>query len=109
MRGEGRAEALLTNLGFVVLDRQVHTTWTMWVNGTPIEVSCRADLLVEARRVRGVPRGARFVAEVKTGTRAPDPTHPATRRQLLEYLHVLDVDGALVVDMELGTVHRVGF
>ena len=32
-------------------------------------------------------RGRRFVAEVKTGERAPDPLARPTRRQLLEYAH----------------------
>ena len=63
---------------------------------------CRADLLVEARSRSGFLRGQRFVAEVKTGERAIDPTHPATRRQLMEYLHVFEVDGVLLVDREAG-------
>ena len=101
-RGERGAEALLEGLGFRIVDRQVTGTWSLWVDGEPHEVSCRADLLVESR-------SGRFVAEVKTGTRAPDPTHPATRRQLLEYAVAFDVDGVLLVDMEQASVHRVDY
>ena len=107
--GEGAAERLLERAGFAILERQLHTTWSMMVDGTAREVRSRADLLVQARRVRGIRRGAVFVAEVKTGTTAPDPTHPATRRQLLEYLHVFDAHGVLLVDMEAQRVHRVAF
>ncbi len=102
--GEEAAEQLLGDAGFRVLDRQVTTTWTMWVDGEPVEVRCRADLLVEQRRTR-----SRYVAEVKTGSRAPDPTNPQTRRQLLEYRLAFDVDGVLLVDMEARCVRTVSF
>ena len=62
----------------------------------------RADLLVS--------RGARrFVAEVKTGARAPRIETAATRRQLLEYAVAYDVDGVLLVDMEEHTISEVEF
>ena len=78
----------------------------MEIDGQPVEVRSRADLLVEWTR-GSIPR--RFVAEVKTGRRAPEPTLPATRRQLLEYLHVFDVEGVLLVDMERRKIKRIGF
>ena len=107
--GEEAAEVLLADAGFRVLDRQVTARWAMAVDGEPREVHCRADLLVQARSRSAFPRGQRFVAEVKTGERAIDPTHPATRRQLMEYLHVFDVDGVLLVDMRHRSVHHVVF
>ncbi len=107
--GEEEAEALLAAEGFRVLERQVTARWTLHVDGEPQPVHCRADLLVQARSRSAFPRGQRFVAEVKTGDRAIDPTHPATRRQLMEYLHVFDVDGVLLVDMVHRRVHHVAF
>ncbi len=107
--GEGEAEAVLAAEGFRVLDRQITARWTLGVDGEPRAVHCRADLLVEARSRSTLPRGHRFVAEVKTGARAIDPAHPATRRQLMEYLHVFDVDGVLLVDMRHRRVHHVEF
>lgn len=100
--GEVEAEALLEGHGFDVVDRQVTTRWDLRVDGRAHEVSCRADLLVERR-------GKVYVAEVKTGARAVDPRHPATRRQLLEYALVFPVDGVLLVDVEAGSVHHVEF
>lgn len=108
-RAESDAERLLEREGFVVEDRQVTVRWELEVDGEPREVWCRADLVVRARRHRRFPRGARFVADVKTGERAPDPTHPATRRQLMEYQRVFDCDGVLVVDMDREVVHHVRF
>jgi hypothetical protein len=67
-----------------------------------VRASVRADLLVQRD-------GALFVAEVKTGSRAPDPSFPATRRQLLEYLMVFEPDGLLLVDMEREAVMEVEF
>lgn len=107
--GEEGAEQLLYDAGYRVIDRQVTRRWWLHVDGEPREVSCRADLLVEARSRSPFPRGARLVAEVKTGQRAPDPTHPGTRRQLMEYSRVFDVAGVLLVDMERGSVQHVEF
>lgn len=107
--GEAEAERLLEAAGWRVLDRQLTASWWLEVDGEPVEVRCRADLLVEAVRVHDVPRGHTYVADVKTGDRAPRPTLPATRRQLLEYRLVFEADGALVVDMRAGRIHRLGF
>jgi hypothetical protein len=100
-RAEVDAESLLRGLGYAVEDRQVTGTFDLSVDGRPVPVRCRADLLVRRRR-------RRFVAEVKTGTPA-DPTHPDTRRQLLEYRLVFPVDGVLLVDVARGAVMEVAF
>lgn len=100
--GEAEAEQVLARAGFEVVDRQVTGRWALWIDGEPHEVHSRADLLV-------VRAGRRFVAEVKTGALAPDPRHPATRRQLLEYRLAFPVHGVLLVDMESRRVHRVDF
>ena len=100
--GEEHAVAVLERAGFSVAERQVTRRWVLEVDGEPWPVHCRADFLVE----RG---GESFVADVKTGTRAPDPSLPATRRQLLEYHLALGVSGVLVVDMESRQVRSVRF
>ncbi len=100
--GESAAERLLERYGYTIEDRQVSQAWTLWVDGEPLAVTARADLLVRKH-------GRTYVAEVKTGTRAPDPKHPPTRRQLLEYSVVFDVDGVLLVDMEHEHVMLVEF
>ena len=102
VRAEGHAERLLERAGYAILERQVAGSWTLLVDGEELEAAVRADLLVgRAGRI--------YVAEVKTGSRAPDPTFPATRRQLLEYLHVFEPDGLLLVDMEQERVLEIEF
>jgi hypothetical protein len=102
LRGETAAEAVLARAGFRIDAVQPEQTWTIGVDGVPHDVALRADLLVS----RG---GRRYVAEVKTGDRAPSVTTAATRRQLLEYAIAYDADGVLLVDMEARRVVEVSF
>lgn len=101
-QGEAGAERLLEAQGFVVVERQASRTWSFDVDGEEQHAGVRADLLVERDDML-------YVAEVKTGARAPDPRHPATRRQLLEYWLVYQPDGLLLVDMERQEVREVVF
>lgn len=101
-RGEREAEALLERAGWAVVGCQVQGSYNLWVAGKERSVGLRADYLVEAQ-------GRRFVAEVKTGTKAVDLGTSATRRQLLEYRVAFDVEGVLLVDAEAGRVEEVRF
>ena len=100
--GEQAAEELLESLGYEVLERQLAGEWEMEVDGEPVRAGVRADLLVQRD-------GLVFVAEVKTGTLAPNLSHAPTRRQLLEYWFVFGPDGLLLVDMESMVVREVRF
>ncbi|MCO4744677.1 MAG: hypothetical protein KC912_07810 [Proteobacteria bacterium] len=100
--GEDDAERLLIADGFTIVDRQVTGEWSYFLDGEPITVRCRADFLVSQD-------DHRFIAEVKTGERAIDPTNPSTRRQLLEYQLAFPVDGILLLDMESREVFEVYF
>lgn len=101
-QGEREAVALLEADGYRVIEQQLRGRWWVEVDGCEHPVEVIADLLVERD-------GWRYIAEVKTGDLATDPTRPATRRQLLEYLLAFDPDGLLLVDMDQGTIHEVGF
>ncbi len=101
-RAEGDAERFLAQQGYAILERQLTQTWQLHVDGQWHPVSCRADLLLRRR-------GRLFIADVKTGGKAPDPRSPATRRQLLEYFLVFAVDGVLLVDMEQRRIRAVEF
>lgn len=102
LEGERAAEALLVAHGYHVVARQERALGFVHVDGEEHTFEVRADLVVTRE-------GGRFVAEVKTGATAPDPLHPATRRQLLEYALVFDLDGVLLVDVGAGTVREVDF
>ncbi|WP_437481037.1 hypothetical protein WME75_36775 [Sorangium sp. So ce1014] len=100
--GEARAEALLRELGYTIVGRQVAVSYGVQIDGEPITVGLRADYLVAHGR-------SRYVAEVKTGRLAPRIDTPATRRQLLEYRLAFDVDGVLLVDADSRRVRSVVF
>ena len=102
LRGEHEAERLLEARGFRIEARQHPAELTLVVDGAPLTVGVRADLIVR----RG---DARYVAEVKTGSVAPRLEHAPTRRQLLEYALAFDVDGVLLVEPEAGVVREVEF
>lgn len=100
--GEHRAADLLRRHGFKLLATQSTGTWRMRVGGTWEEGHVRADALASRS-------GRLYVVEVKTGSRAPDPTSSATRRQLLEYQQVFHPDGILLADMETELLYEVAF
>ncbi len=93
---------MLRAAGYRVLEDQAELEVTLRVDGVEHPYRIRVDLLVERRT-----DGARFAAEVKTGKSAPNPRHSATRRQLLEYRMLYDVEGVLLVDREAQRVHEV--
>lgn len=102
--GERAAARLLRRLGYRVIAAQATRRLQLEVDGELQGYVVQADFLVED------PAGVRLVAEVKTGSRAPDPLHPPTRRQLLEYaLGYAETRGVLLVDVERGRVRRVRF
>lgn len=91
---------LARRAGYLVEGVQVERRFVMRVDGTGHEVVVRADMIL----TRG---GRRFLAEVKSGKVAPDPTSTATRRQLLEYAHAFEADGVLLFDMEARRIRAV--
>lgn len=99
-RGERSARALLTGHGYAIQAEQARGELVLSVDGAPSIHPVRADYLV----CRGADR---YVAEVKTGERAPCLDHAPTRRQLLEYRAAFGVDVVLLVDPEAGTVREV--
>jgi hypothetical protein len=100
--GERDAEPLVVARGYTIVARQVTRRWRVAIDEHAVDVTLRADLVVE--------RGGRFfVADVKTGAMATRIENVATRRQLLEYRCAFDVDGVLLVDADRGSVHEIGF
>ena len=101
-QGEKEAEKLLKSKGYTIVGRQVKEKSGLYVDGVWREVEVRVDFIVRKRRKK-------FVAEVKTGKTAPDPTQASTRRQLLEYSLVFKSHGVLLVDMEERKIRQITF
>lgn len=96
------ARRLLEARGWEVLEVQPSCVWSLRLDEEVFDVVSRADFLVRRE-------GRLLIADAKSGERAPDPRLPATRRQLLEYLHVFEVDGVLLVDPERNSIVEVTF
>ena len=99
-KAEARAARLLVRAGYEILGEQVEAKGEVEVDGEIREFPVRGDYLVAKR-------GKNYVAEVKSGKRAPRVSNAKTRRQLFEYLWVYPVDGVLLVDMEEEAIHEV--
>jgi len=100
--GARRAAALLRREGFAVIGTEVTREGVVEIDGRLEPFVVRVDALVRRR-------GAVWVAEVKAGADTATIHDRATRRQLLEYAHVFDADGVLLVDARRGRVHVVRF
>jgi hypothetical protein len=101
-RRERDASRVLEGAGFRIDAVQPALDWRVWVDDEPRDIELRADYLVSRD-------GCCYVAEVKTGNRAPRIETAATRRQLLEYATAYDADGVLLVDMERRRISEIRF
>jgi len=99
-RGEVEAVQVLTDAGYRIVEDQASRSVTLEVDGATRPYRLRPDYLVQRA-------GRRYVAEVKTGKKAPDPLYTPTRRQLLEYQVCFPDHGLLLVDMETRRVHQI--
>lgn len=100
--GEARAIRLLERGGYTVVASEQTARGIVRIDGVDQEYLVRCDALVERR-------GRRFVAEFKGGPEAARIETRATRRQLLEYAWVFDVDALLLVAADRGTIQLVEF
>jgi len=101
-KGELKAIELLQRNGYEILDAQKQKQYNMTVDNKKYQISVKADMIVK--------KGKKiYVAEVKTGEKAPSANLPATRRQLLEYFLVYKPDGIILVDMENQILKKVEY
>lgn len=99
--GENRAEKLLAQRGYTILDAQVRRPVVMSVDGKRVESFIKADYLVRKD-------GRDFLVEVKTGKQA-NVRLPNVRRQLFEYQNIFQTDGILFIDMNKYDIIEVAF
>ncbi len=88
--------------GYRIEAEQVSGRVRVRVDGKWEEFTVRADAMVRRRR-------RRYVVEIKAGQANASVADRATRRQLLEYTRVFDVDGALLVDVPGERISRIEF
>lgn len=101
-RGARRALAFLEYEGYRIVDTEVVAQGRLAIDGRVRTYQVRADAIVRRRR-------RTYVAELKGGAEVSRITDRHTRRQLLEYASVFDVDGILLVDGRRRVIHRITF
>lgn len=101
-KGEIAAIKFLEDRGYTVTGMQERKTVVTWVDHTPHYNNLKVDFIAKRK-------GKVYIAEVKTGQNAPNPTLAETRRQLLEYSLAYQPDGILLVDMERKTLREIAF
>lgn len=102
LQKEREAADFLRRRGYRILEAQKEISYTVYDNGEPVEICLVIDYYVRKRFKR-------YVVEVKSGHVAPNITHSATRRQILEYQHALNPSGIFLLDMENEEMHRIEF
>ena len=88
--------------GYTLVEAQSPGEASVRVDGTWQTTTIRIDYIFEKK-------GKRFGVEVKSGKRAPHPTSAATRRQLLEYFLVYEIDALFLADYERKTMMEIYF
>lgn len=101
-RAEKDAIKLIEKNGYSIIDDQSSLDCQFTVDNKKVNYKIRADFIV----TKG---GKKFVIEVKSGEKAPDPKTPATRRQLLEYAHAYQADGVILADMTDVVLREIEF
>jgi len=97
-----QAEKLLQKNGYFILSKQKELFYTLLENDNSVKIKIVPDFIVSKKNKT-------YVVEVKTGTSAPSITNSSTRRQILEYYHVLDCDGVILLDMEQNVFKHIDF
>jgi Holliday junction resolvase-like predicted endonuclease len=99
--GEARAQDWLRRNGYTIVEEQAERSAILVLGDREVPFTVRADFLVRRR-------GQTAVVEVKTGLAASIETS-ATRRQLLEYAALYDVDEIFLFDADAECLHRAHF
>lgn len=100
--GEKIAEKFLLKNGFEILESQSHIKQSYFCDDEEINFRVKADYLVEKE-------GRFAVVEVKTGKSAKVPLTRETRRQILEYQTLYDVDDIYLFNADLKQLHYLEF
>ena len=101
-RAEETGLKLLRQEGFRVIAAQQNLECVLHIDGEVKTYTLRPDAYV-------VKNGKTYLAEIKSGSVAPDPLFKDTRRQLLEYYYCGNCDGVLLVNTEKRQIQEIEF
>ena len=100
--GEVNAKLYLLKSGYRIIAEQPLTKGVLLIDGNAHQYQVRVDYLVEKD-------GIHYLVEVKTGKRYTNPIDPSTRRQLLEYSVLYDINSLLLFDGDKKKLSRIEF
>ena len=100
-KGEQKAINILKKNNYEIIHEQEIIYGFLYENNKKIMYKIIPDFLVEKN-------GLRFLAEVKTGKSA-NIENRYTRRQLLEYSHLLNTKVSLLIDTDKEVIKKINF
>jgi hypothetical protein len=101
-KAEKSAIKLLMQEGYKIISTQKSVPVITYIDGKPYKNYVKADFIVR----KGLKK---YVAEIKTGDKAPQANNAATRRQLLEYYLAYKPTGIILVDMNERRIKTIEF
>ncbi|MEA3492928.1 MAG: hypothetical protein U9R38_00920 [Candidatus Margulisiibacteriota bacterium] len=99
---EKDAEEILRRSGFDILSRRKKANIITNVNGKDHFGFVEVDYIVRKKKKK-------YAVAVKAGEGTADANEPVLRRRLIEYEHILALDGLLILDLSRGEINRVTF
>ena len=100
--GEFEAKSFLQNLGFTIITEQAPLISSLLVDNKKYNYELKADYLVKKGNKKAI-------VEVKTGTEASNPLNINTRRQILEYMLLYNVDKVFLFDAQNKKLKEIKF
>ncbi len=98
---EEKAAKYLQKHGYHIIDRQVRSDSSFFIDGKERSFKTWADFIAEKS-------GRKYLVEVKTGDDA-NPVHANTRRQLFEYSTLYDVNSLILFDADRECHYFISF
>lgn len=100
--GEFEAKSFLQNLGFTIIAEQVSLISNMLVDNKKYNYEVIADFLVKRKNEKAI-------VEVKTGKEAINPLNINTRRQILEYMLLYNINKLYLFDAQNKKLQEIKF
>lgn len=100
--GEFEARNHLKNLGFTIIAEQASLISSMLIDKIKYYYEVKVDYIVQKGNIRSI-------VEVKSGDEAINPLNINTRRQLLEYMFLYNVDKTYLFDAKNKKLKEIRF
>ena len=100
--GEFEAKSFLKNLGFTIIAEQAPLISSLFIDNKKYSYEVKVDYLVKKGDKKAL-------VEVKTGTEATNPLNINTRRQILEYMLLYNVDKVFLFDAQNKKLKEIKF